>query len=91
MRNGYNDAISGCTSEPVLTRILFSCLGSIKNSHMKEEKAIMSHPSIKQSILFQLDMCWQLFLYHTDTLEETEAFWAFSPTDYRLKDKTMSG
>lgn len=51
----------------------------------------MSHPSIKQSILFQLDMCWQLFLYHTDTLEETEAFWAFSPTDYRLKDKTMSG
>ena len=29
---------------------------------------------IRDSILFQLDMCWQLYKYHTENLEEAEAF-----------------
>ena len=28
---------------------------------------------IRDSILFQLDMCWQLYKYHTENLEEAEA------------------
>lgn len=28
---------------------------------------------IKENILFQIDMCWQLYLYHTENLKETEA------------------
>lgn len=26
---------------------------------------------IKENILFQLDMCWKLYLYHTDNIEES--------------------
>ncbi len=33
---------------------------------------------MKESILFQLDMCWQLYLYHMDNLEEAEALWVFN-------------
>ena len=33
---------------------------------------------IRDSILFQLDMCWQLYKYHTENLEEAEAYWAYS-------------
>lgn len=30
-------------------------------------------------------MCWQLYLYHTDDLEETEALWSFSPTGLQVR------
>lgn len=40
---------------------------------------------IKESILFQLDMCWQLYLYHTDNLEEIEALWTFTPTGLQVR------
>jgi hypothetical protein len=38
----------------------------------------MRDPGIKENILFQLDMCWQLYLYHTDNLDEEEALWSFN-------------
>lgn len=44
----------------------------------------MSDHSIKNSILFQLDMCWQLYQYHMNTLEETEAYWTASPTGLKV-------
>ncbi len=47
----------------------------------------MKDESIKDSILFQLDMCWQLYLYHIENLEETEAFWAFSPAGLQVRKK----
>lgn len=45
----------------------------------------MREIEIKENILFQLDMCWQLYLYHTDKLEEAEALWAFSPTSLHVR------
>lgn len=45
----------------------------------------MRNLEIKENILFQLDMCWQLYLYHTDNLEEAEALWAFSPTGLQVR------
>lgn len=35
----------------------------------------MKNFNIKENILVQLDMCWQLYLYHTDNLEEEEALY----------------
>jgi len=42
---------------------------------------------IKESILFQLDMCWQLYLYHTDNIGEEEAHWSFSPKGLQVRKK----
>lgn len=33
---------------------------------------------MKENILFQLDMCWQLYLYHMNNLEEAETLWVFN-------------
>ena len=33
----------------------------------------MRNIEIKENILFQLEMCWQLYLYHMDNIEESEA------------------
>lgn len=44
----------------------------------------MKSHGIKENILFQLDMCWQLYLYHIENLGETEALWAFSPTGLQV-------
>lgn len=38
----------------------------------------MGNSEIKENILFQLDMCWQLYLYHTENLQEEEALWSGS-------------
>jgi len=40
---------------------------------------------IKENILFQLDMCWQLYLYHTENLKEIEALWSFSPMGLQIR------
>ena len=40
---------------------------------------------MKENILFQLDMCWQLYLYHIDTLEEEEALWAFRASGLQVR------
>lgn len=40
---------------------------------------------IKENILFQIDMCWQLYLYHTENLKETEALWTFSPMGLQIR------
>lgn len=40
---------------------------------------------IKENILFQLYMCWQLYLYNTDNIEEPEALWAFSSTGLQVR------
>ncbi len=40
---------------------------------------------IKENILFQIDMCWQLYLYHTENLKETEALWTFSPMGLQIQ------
>lgn len=45
----------------------------------------MRDHQIKENILFQLDMCWQLYLYHTKNLEEKEALWSFSPTALQVR------
>lgn len=45
----------------------------------------MKNFEVKENILFQLDMCWQLYLYHIDNLEETEALWAFSPDGLQVR------
>ncbi len=45
---------------------------------------MMKNSELKESILFQLDMCWQLYLYHTDNLNETEALWAFNSTGLQI-------
>ncbi|MDF2892395.1 MAG: DinB superfamily protein [Clostridia bacterium] len=47
----------------------------------------MSDHQIKENILFQIDMCWQLYLYHMDNLEEAEALWAFSPTGLQVRQQ----
>ncbi|TWH56728.1 DinB family protein [Desulfitobacterium sp. LBE] len=33
---------------------------------------------MKENILFQLDMCWQLYLYHMNDLKEAEGLWVFN-------------
>ena len=48
---------------------------------------IMRNLEIKENILFQLDMCWQLYLYHTDNIEDPEALWAFAPTGLQVRKK----
>jgi len=45
----------------------------------------MGNQQIKENILFQLDMCWQLYLYHTENLEDTEANWSFSPKGLQVR------
>ncbi len=45
----------------------------------------MRNPDIKENILFQLDMCWQLYLYHTDNIGEEEALWAYSLTGLQVR------
>ena len=45
----------------------------------------MGDHEIKENILFQLDMCWQLYLYHMDKLEEEEALWTFSPSGLQVR------
>ncbi len=35
--------------------------------------------------MFQLDMCRQLYLYHTESLEDEEALWAFSPAGLQVR------
>jgi hypothetical protein len=47
----------------------------------------MRDSKIKDNILFQLDMSWQLYLYHIDNLEEEEALWSFSPTGLQVRKK----
>lgn len=44
----------------------------------------MKNSEIKDSILFQLEMCWQLYLYHTNNLDETEALWTLSSTGMQI-------
>ena len=44
----------------------------------------MKRSEIKESILFQLDMCWQLYLYYMNQLDETEALWSFSATGLQV-------
>lgn len=50
----------------------------------------MKNFSIKESILFQHDMCWQLYLYYVDNLEEEEAYWGFAPTSL-LPSRSVGG
>lgn len=45
----------------------------------------MKNFEVKENILFQLDMCWQLYIYHIENLEETEALWAFSPESLQVR------
>ncbi len=45
----------------------------------------MKNPEIKENILFQLEMCWQLYLYHMDNIEDAEALWAFSPNGLQVR------
>jgi hypothetical protein len=45
----------------------------------------MGNLEIKENILFQLDMCWQLYLYHANNIEESEALWVFSPTGLQVR------
>lgn len=45
----------------------------------------MKEHNIKDNIVFQLDMCWQLFLYHMDRLEDAEALWAYSPKGLQVR------
>lgn len=45
----------------------------------------MQNQSIKAHVLFQLDMCWQLYGYHTETLEDREAYWAFRPSCLQVR------
>lgn len=45
----------------------------------------MKNFTIKESILFQLDMCWQLYLYYTNNLDEEEAYWGFVPTSLKVR------
>ncbi|SMP70787.1 DinB family protein [Anoxynatronum buryatiense] len=45
----------------------------------------MSGIGIKENILFQLNMCWQLYSYHVENLDETEAYWAFGPTVLQVR------
>jgi len=47
----------------------------------------MRDSGIKESILFQLDMCWQLYLYHTDNLWEEEAYWSINPAGLQVRKK----
>lgn len=45
----------------------------------------MKNLGIKKNLLFQLDMCWQLYLYHTANLEEDEALWAFNSKSLQVR------
>ncbi len=45
---------------------------------------LMGNSEIKENILFQLEMCWQLYLYHTENLQDEEALWSFTPTGLKL-------
>lgn len=45
----------------------------------------MKNFEIKENILFQLDMCWQLYLYHMENLQEEEVFWVFSPKGLQVR------
>ncbi|AKL96548.1 DinB superfamily protein [Clostridium aceticum] len=45
----------------------------------------MRDHQIKENILFQLDMCWQLYLYHIENLEETEALWTFNLSGLQVR------
>ena len=45
----------------------------------------MKNLGIKKNLLFQLDMCWQLYLYHTANLEEDEALWAFNSKNLQVR------
>src|SRR5690554_3187258 len=47
----------------------------------------MGNSEIKENILFQLEMCWQLYLYHTENLQEEEALWSFTPTGLKVRKK----
>lgn len=47
----------------------------------------MKDIGIKENILFQLDMCWQLYLYHTENLGEEEAYWTLNPTGLQVRRK----
>lgn len=47
----------------------------------------MGNSEIKENILFQLEMCWQLYLYHTESLQDEEALWSFSPTGLKVTKK----
>jgi len=48
---------------------------------------LMGNSEIKENILFQLEMCWQLYLYHTENLQEEEALWSFTPTGLKVRKK----
>lgn len=47
----------------------------------------MGNSEIKENILFQLEMCWQLYLYHTENIQEEEALWSFTPTGLKVRKK----
>ncbi|WP_367568986.1 DinB family protein [Lacrimispora sp.] len=40
---------------------------------------------MKENILFQLDMCWQLYLYHMNDLGEEEALWVINPAGLQVR------
>lgn len=47
----------------------------------------MGNSEIKENILFQLEMCWQLYIYHTENLQEEEALWSFTQTGLKVRKK----
>src|SRR5690554_2542380 len=47
----------------------------------------MGNFEIKENILFQMDMCWQLYLYHITNLGEQEAHWSIDPQGLQVRKK----
>lgn len=41
---------------------------------------------MKEQILSQLEISWQLFLYHMESIEDTEALWVASPQGLKIKE-----
>lgn len=45
---------------------------------------------MKKQILFQLDMCWQLYNYHMETLTDEEALWVFDADGLQVREKSST-
>lgn len=45
---------------------------------------------MKNQILFQLDMCWQLYNYHIKTLTDEEALWVFDAGGLQVREKNSN-
>lgn len=41
---------------------------------------------MKNQIIFQLDMCWQLYSYHMETLTDEEALWVFKSDGLQVRE-----